>query len=183
MLEFQTDPVGVGLFLCKQLFSFATINLHRCWPCEWKRSIMTDYVTGRDEVNLQSILIGSWTDEMGLSHLLGTASFVPQENINLLTVCWSMTWWLNIFVLMDFDTKHTDNKIWPIFRISEILTKTKKEQNKAGWKNWKVAKGVALDRKCWPGSMEAYAPTGVMRHNDNDDDDQTSLINNNCHNA
>lgn len=128
MLEFQTDPVGVGLFLCtgKQLFSFATINLHRCWPCEWKRSIMTDYVTGRDEVNLQSILIGSWTDEMGLSHLLGTASFVPQENINLLTVCWSMTWWLNIFVLMDFDTKHTDNKIWPILRISEILTKTKK---------------------------------------------------------
>ena len=92
---------------------------------------MTDYVTGRDEVNLQSILIGSWTDEMGLSHLLGTASFVPQENINLLTVCWSMTWWLNIFVLMDFDTKHTDNKIWPIFRISEILTKTQKRSKQS----------------------------------------------------
>ena len=66
MLAFQTDPVGVGLFLCKQLFSFAPINLHRCWPCEWKRSIMTDYVTGRDEVNLQSILIGSWKGEIGL---------------------------------------------------------------------------------------------------------------------
>ena len=170
MLEFQTDPVGVGLFLCKQLFSFATINLHRCWPCEWKRSIMTDYVTGRDEVNLQSILIGSWTDEMGLSHLLGTASFVPQENINLLTVCWSMTWWQTT----KFDRYSEFLKSWP---------KQKKEQNKAGWKNWKVAKGVALDRKCWPGSMEAYAPTGVMRHNDNDDDDQTSLINNNYHNA
>ena len=65
MLEFQTDPVGVGLFLCKQFF-FAPINLHRCWPCEWKRSIMTDYVTGRDEVNLQSILIGSWKGEIGL---------------------------------------------------------------------------------------------------------------------
>ena len=28
---------------------------------------MTDYVTGRDEVNLQSILIGSWKGEIGLS--------------------------------------------------------------------------------------------------------------------
>ena len=74
---------------------------------------------------------------------------------------------------MDFDTKHTDNKIWP---------KQKKERNKAGWKNWKVAKGVARDRKCWSGSVEAYAPTGVTRHDD-DDDDQTSLINNNYHNA
>ena len=76
-----------------------------------------------------------------VSHLLGSASFVAQESINLLTVCWSMTWWLNIFVLMDFDTKHTDNKIWPIFRISEILTKTKKKsETKQGGRTGKSPK-------------------------------------------
>ena len=87
--------------------------LYNGWLCDRKRwsesSIDSDW------------LLNGWDGSIPL----GTASFVPQENTNLLTV-WSMTWWLNIFVLMDFDTKHTDNKIWPIFRISEILTKTKK---------------------------------------------------------
>ena len=30
-----------------------------------------------------------------------------------------------------------------------------KEQNKAGWKSWEVAKAVAQDRKCWSDSVEA----------------------------
>ena len=30
-----------------------------------------------------------------------------------------------------------------------------KEQNKAGWKSWEVAKVVAQDRKCWSDSVEA----------------------------
>ena len=31
----------------------------------------------------------------------------------------------------------------------------KKEQNKAGWESWEVAKAVAQDQKCWSDSMEA----------------------------
>ena len=30
-----------------------------------------------------------------------------------------------------------------------------KEQNKAGWKSWEVAKAVAQNRKCWSDNMEA----------------------------
>ena len=37
MLVSQTSPVGVELLM--QTFSFVPINLHRCWPPEWKHSI------------------------------------------------------------------------------------------------------------------------------------------------
>ena len=144
---------------------------------------MTDYVTGRDEVNLQSILIGSWKGEIGLP---------PTWDCQL---CYTRKHqFVDSLLVKDMMAEYfCFNGLWHKPHRQQNLTDTqnfwnldqnkKKEQNKAGWKNWKVAKGVALDRKCWPGSMEAYAPTGVMRHNDNDDDDQTSLINNNYHNA
>ena len=37
MLVSQTNPMGVELFM--QTLSFVSINLHRCWPREWKHSI------------------------------------------------------------------------------------------------------------------------------------------------
>ena len=42
MLVSQTSPLGVELFSYANAFiSFAPINLHRCWPFEWKCSINT----------------------------------------------------------------------------------------------------------------------------------------------
>ena len=40
MLAYQTNPsVYVKPFLYVNTFSFVPINLHGCWPCEWKYSI------------------------------------------------------------------------------------------------------------------------------------------------
>ena len=42
MLVSQTNPVGVELFSYANAF-FCPINLHRCWPGEWKHSICSTY--------------------------------------------------------------------------------------------------------------------------------------------
>ena len=39
MLVYQTSPVGVELFSYVNAFFHVPINLHRCWPHEWKHSI------------------------------------------------------------------------------------------------------------------------------------------------
>ena len=38
MLVSQTNPESWTFFLCKKI-SFIAINVHSCWPREWKRSI------------------------------------------------------------------------------------------------------------------------------------------------
>ena len=48
MLVSQTNPVGVELFLMETL-SFIKINLHRCWPREWKRSMQTEHFWNRQQ--------------------------------------------------------------------------------------------------------------------------------------
>lgn len=43
MLAYQTNPsVYVEPFLYVNTFSFVPINLHGCWPCQWKYSISKD---------------------------------------------------------------------------------------------------------------------------------------------
>ena len=37
-----------------------------------------------------------------------------------------------------------------------------KDQNKAGWKSWKVAKVVAQDRECWSNSVKALLNLHVL---------------------
>ena len=130
---------------------------------------MADYVTGRDEVNLQSILIGSWTDEMGLSNLLGTASFVPVENTRKQLFDDSLVNDMMAEYCCINGLWHKTHRQQNLTNIQNFwnLDQNKKEWNKAGWKNWKVAKGVAWDRKCWSDSVEAYVPTGM--HDDDDD--------------
>ena len=39
ILVSKTSPVDVELFFLMQTLSFVPINLYRCWPREWKRSI------------------------------------------------------------------------------------------------------------------------------------------------
>ena len=44
MSVFQTNPVGVEFF-SYQTLSFVPIHLHRCWPRDWKRSIIVSRIS------------------------------------------------------------------------------------------------------------------------------------------
>ena len=44
-----------------------------------------------------------------------------------------------------------------------------KERNQVGWKSWEVSKAVARNRECWSENSRPYAPTGVTRHDDDDE--------------
>ena len=85
MLAFKTSPVAVGFFLRKQFLLFPYICIDAGHMSE-----MADYmyVTGRDEVNLQSILISSWRGEMYGS--IPTALFHKKASI-----CWQFGQWHN----------------------------------------------------------------------------------------
>ena len=149
----------------------------------WMKTLYNDWLCDRKRWSKSSIhsdwLLKGWDWSLtyfGLPVLLHKKASICSQFVGQ----WHDGW---IFLFLWTLTQNTQTTKFDQY--SEFLKswpKQKKERNKAGWNNWKVAKGVALDRKCWPGSMEAYAPTGVMRHDD-DDNDQTSLINNNYHNA
>ena len=78
-----------------QTLSFVPIDLHRCWPCEWKRSIARTWKVGQGRSR-------KWNSKRGTK-----AYYVPAFNT---------FYWLKIFERQPFALLENTLKIWFEFR-------------------------------------------------------------------